>query len=69
MDQHILVFQHFGEGRVLEARLINMDGKFLPRVFPSGPGGNRFLIIDKLPLFQAEGTAKKNLFDKKDADE
>jgi hypothetical protein len=69
MDLDVRVFQHSGESRVLAASLVNMDGELLPGVFITGRGGSRFLTIDEQPLLLVEGAAKKNLFDKKNADE
>ena len=69
MDLDALVLQHLSEGRVLVAGLINMDGELFPSVFKTGPGGNRFLTVNEQPLFVIEGTTKKNLLDKKNADQ
>jgi hypothetical protein len=56
------------ESHVVAAGLINTDGKLLPGVFKFGSGGNRFLTIDKEPLFLIKGTTKKNLLDEKNAE-
>ena len=71
MDLEVFVLQHLSESRVLTlaAGLVDMRGKLLPCVFKTAALRNRFLAINKHPLFAIEGAAKKNLFEKKKADE
>ena len=69
MDHNVRVPQHFSEGRVLAAGLIDTHGELLPGVLKTGPARSRFLAIDEYPLLLVEGPTQKNLLDQKTADE